>query len=78
MQFLQSLLALRADMLQDAPLSLALEVVVHHLVQRLVVIPVIHPALEASQLTPVSREQDGAGPPLAHGPPPHAHLLQGI
>lgn len=54
MQFLQSLLPLRADMLQDAPLRLPLEVVVHHLVQRLVVIPVIHPALEASQLTPVS------------------------
>lgn len=75
LQLLQGLLPLCADVLQHAPLCFPLEVIVHHLVQSLVVIPVIHPALEASQLTPVSREQDAACPLLAHGPPPHAHLL---
>ena len=78
LQLLQSPLPLRADMLQDAPLRLPLKIIVHHLVQRLVVIPIIHPTLQASQLTPVSREQDSTSPLLTHGPPPHAHLLQGI
>ena len=75
LQLLQRLLALRADVLQNTPLRLPLEVVVHHLVQRLVVVPVVNPAFEASQLAAVSGEEDIAGPPLAHGAPPHAHFL---
>ena len=54
MQLLQCLLALGADVLQHTPLRLPLEVIVHHLVQGLVVIAVIHVALQACELPPMS------------------------
>ncbi len=50
MQLLQCLLALGADVLQHASLRFPLEVIVHHLVQGLVVIAVIHVALQACEL----------------------------
>lgn len=75
LHLLQGLLPLGADVLQHAPLRLPLEVVVHHLVQRLVVIPIIYPAFEAGQIAAMGGEEDVAGPALAHGAPPHAHLL---
>ena len=78
LEFLQSLLPLGADMLQHAPLRLPLEVIVHHLVQRLVVISIVNIAFEAGQLSAMSRKKDVAGPALPHGAPPHAHLLQGV
>lgn len=77
-QLLQGLLPLCADVLQHAPLVFPLEVNVHHLVQGLVVITVVYIALQARELPAMRGQQDVAGPALTHGPPPHAHLLQGV
>jgi len=53
MQLLQCLLALGTDVLQHTSLPLPLEVIVHHLVQGLVVIAIIHVALQACELPAV-------------------------